>query len=1192
MSKITISNTKSLHLPKFLLSDDSLNDFKIKLNAYIRDLDTAVSNGENEEHIKNIINDFLRMNFYSNSKFAINTDKYIDSTIKEEGNLLAIIETKLPTNKNEMITDKNLNRKAFWEIVYYYLERTIDTSKPKAMISINSNLRRAIITDGFNWFLFDAADIHSITDGEIERRYRLYKNGKLPFQNDSTAFYEELRQHLDNCDITNSINYVYFNVKECMAKKTLIKNLYQVLSESYLLKNNNNNNYESHSLNSGFYHELLYIMGLKETTIDNRLMVEIDPTIKNSLSDQVYYLLKDKDVDEKEINELTFELVLIWVNRLLFIKLFEGQLISFNSDTLDYHILSRDKISSFDDLQNLFFEILGTQDRQDNKFSNQFNKIPYLNSSLFERQKVEKDYVMIRYLDNNIIQRKSKSVLGKKSNENLTIIEYIIDFLNSYNFSTISEDITNQKEIIDASVLGLIFEKLNGYKDGANYTPSIITEYIAKEAVEKAVLNSINKGMGWKYCSLIDVEDKIESIEERKMINEIINSIKICDPAVGSGHFLVSVLNRIIAVKKQLGVLFKFQSDRRIKEYQIDVINDVLVVLDGDGHPFMYKKNDNESREIQETLFNEKRIIIENCLFGVDINPKAVYICQLRLWIELLKNAYYKNGIMETLPNIDINIKVGNTLMNKVDFVTGKKVKSDDKDTKIIIDHYKKLVTEYKSVSNKERKKQLSYAIDEAKGRIHGFYVQTTFFDDKSDTTFENSFEWAFEFPEILDEKGKFVGFDVVIGNPPYIQLQSIKKEADRLLKNNYKYTTFTRTGDIYCLFYEQSFRLLKDNGILAFVTSNKWMRAAYGEELRKFLSNNTNPIQLIDFSGQKVFDSATVDVNILIYQKEKNQHNTLACTIKDENWRNNLSDYVRHNAEVNSFDNFGSWIILSPIEQSIKRKIEEIGTPLKNWNVQIFRGILTGYNDAFIISGDKKNELVSADPKSAEIIRPILRGMDIKRYSINFSDQWLIYIPWHFPLQKEERIKGSSTEAENLFKQQYPIVYSYLNSYRNFLENRNKSETGIRYEWYALQRWGANYSDDFNRQKIIWGELSDKPKFALDKEGIFVISNTVFMMTGNHLDYLLAFLNSKLSQYYFSSIATTSGVGTVRWLKYKVELLPVPLFDNITPDIRTLMISLMEKPIENSQEIDRLIFSIYNFSPSEIELILNASSM
>ena len=221
-------------------------------------------------------------------------------------------------------------------------------------------------------------------------------------------------------------------------------------------------------------------------------------------------------------------------------------------------------------MQNLFFEILGTQDRQDNKFSNQFNKIPYLNSSLFERQKVEKDYVMIRYHDNNIIQRKSKSVLGKKSNENLTIIEYIIDFLNSYNFSTISEDITNHKEIIDASVLGLIFEKLNGYKDGANYTPSIITEYIAKEAVEKAVLNSINKGMGWKCCSLIDVEDKIESIEERRKINEIINSIKICDPAVGSGHFLVSVLNRIIAVKKQLGVLFKFQSDTRIKEYQID----------------------------------------------------------------------------------------------------------------------------------------------------------------------------------------------------------------------------------------------------------------------------------------------------------------------------------------------------------------------------------------------------------------------------------------------------------------------------------------------------------------------------------------------------------------------------------------------------------------------------------------------
>ena len=266
----------------------------------------------------------------------------------------------------------------------------------------------------------------------------------------------------------------------------------------------------------------------------------------------------------------------------------------------------------------------------------------------------------------------------------------------------------------------------------------------------------------------------------------------------------------------------------------------------------------------------------------------------------------------------------------------------------------------------------------------------------------------------------------------------------------------------------------------------------------------------------------------------------------------------------------------MSPIEQSIKRKIEENGVPLKDWNISINYGIKTGYNDAFIINGEKKDELISADPKSAEIIRPILRGKDIKRYEYSFADLWII--------NSHNGVKEKSIPPINILE--YPAIKAHLDLYYDELSKRyDKGDTP-----YNLRN--CIYTDDFNRQKIIWGELSDKPKFALDKEGIFVISNTVFMMTGNHLDYLLAFLNSKLSQYYFSSIATTSGVGTVRWLKYKVELLPVPLFDNITPDIRTLMISLMEKPIENSQEIDRLIFSIYNFSPSEIELILNASSM
>ncbi|MCM1382834.1 MAG: Eco57I restriction-modification methylase domain-containing protein, partial [Muribaculaceae bacterium] len=831
MSVIKITESKRIDLPKMTVSDDVFQEFKSTLNSYIKKIRNAVSNNENEEHIKNIINDFLRMTFYNDKKYSINTDGNIDSAIKESGKLLAIIEAKSPMNKNEMVTVENMNKKALWEAIYYFLEKTIDVSKSKAMISMKAEVRRLIITDGFNWFLIDSVSAHAVTDGIIERRFWEYKNGKRPYKNDTAAFYEELSQHFDNMNITDKLDYIYFNVEECISKKQSIVNLYKILSESFLLKNTvQNYNYEPHSLNSGFYHELLYIMGLKETLKDNKLVVEIDPTIKNSLSNQVYYLLKDKEIEDDKINELAFELVLIWVNRLLFIKLFEGQLMSFNETSENYRILSHDKIESFDDLQGLFFDVLGTKERTDTDFHNKFSNIPYLNSSLFEKQKIETDYILIRFLRNENITRKSSSVLGKKSKSTLPILEYIIDFLNNYNFSSNADNGSyNSKEIIDAAVLGLIFEKLNGYKDGANYTPSVITEYIAKEAIETAVINAVNSEMKWKCGSLADINDKIESREERIKINEIINSLKICDPAVGSGHFLVSALNRIIAIKKQLGVLFKYNSNERIKEYDIVVENDVLIVRDGNGNPFVYNKKNNESREIQETLFNEKRIIIENCLFGVDINSKAVYICQLRLWIELLKNAYYKNGVMETLPNIDINIKVGSSPLSKIDFIIGKKIKTD-KDTGKLIQDYKTLVSQYKSVSDKIKKKELQKKLFETKEQVHGLYEQFSFFKEH-DTTYDCAFEWAFEFPEILDENGKFIGFDAVIGNPPYIQLQTMHEEADKLQKMSYQ--TYARTGDIYCLFYELAYRLLKTDGIHAFVTSNKWMRAGYGEALR-----------------------------------------------------------------------------------------------------------------------------------------------------------------------------------------------------------------------------------------------------------------------------------------------------------------------------------------------------------------------
>ena len=1186
MSALHLSDTEKLGLSKKALSAEEYANFRANYQSYLEKIKKASLANENEEHIKNIINDFLRMNFFSESKYTINTDGNIDSAIKENDDLLVIIETKAPSNKAEMITESNINRKAFHEAVYYYLERAVDTTKSKAMIFTKCQLRRLIVTDGINWFLFDINKIHSITDGKIEHAFYQYKNGQRPYKDDTAAFYEELRQYFDEMNVNEKLEYLYFNAEECSKTKSRTIALYKVLSASYLLKKTIVIP-DPHTLNIKFYHELLYIMGLKEVEKDNRVLVEIDTSIMNSLSYQINRLLNKKDTPESEIDQRIYELVIIWINRLLFIKLFEGQLISFNSDESAYHILDNEKIQSFEDLECLFFEVLGKKRREENSFFNQFSEIPYLNSSLFEKQDVETGQgvyhngIMISELKNEPIRLYSSSVLGKKIKKDPDILTYIIDFLNSYNFASdeANVDENSSREILDAAVLGLIFEKLNGYRDGSTYTPSVITDYLAKETVEKTVLQKVNIEMGWKCGSLVDIRNKLDTLEQRKRVNEIINSITICDPSVGSGHFLVSALNYLIAAKKECEVLFIYGTDKLLKDCQIFVEKDVLCIKYGDGSPFVYKRKSNESREIQGTLFNEKRTIIENCLFGSDINVTAVSICQLRLWIELLKNAYYDNGVMETLPNIDINIKTGNSLTYYAKFEVGESIIKSNKNSSEVdssdlasLREYRNSVKEYKSCSDKFKKKQIIAKIKQIKDNL--FYNDAQqHLEDKNDSAnkFDNAIEWAIEFPEVIDENGKFTGFDIVIGNPPYIQLQKMNNGADTLAKMNY--ATYVRSGDIYCLFYELAYKLLKKNGMLAYISSNKWMRAGYGEALRNFLVTKTDPVQLIDFSGEKVFQKVTVDVNILIYRKADNQFNTLSCIIKGSDWRNNLSDYVRQHAVSNRFDSSGSWVILSPVEQSIKRKIEAIGTPLKDWDISINYGIKTGANDAFIIDGAKRNELISADPKSAEIIRPILRGRDIKRYGFDFADLWLI--------NTHNGIKEKGIPPVDI--NQYPAVKAHLDKYWDKISVRNdKGDTP-----YNLRN--CVYTDDFSKQKIVWKRIGSILRFCYDESGMFCLDSTCFA-TGDKLKFLTLLLNSPLGRYLLKDSPKT-GTGDLLISVQALEPLLIPpitdlIINSFDQEYDTLTQMCFDDKIDYERKIYIQLCKLYCFDEAEIKYI------
>ena len=307
------------------------------------------------------------------------------------------------------------------------------------------------------------------------------------------------------------------------------------------------------------------------------------------------------------------------------------------------------------------------------------------------------------------------------------------------------------------------------------------------------------------------------------------------------------------------------------------------------------------------------------------------------------------------------------------------------------------------------------------------------------------------------------------------------------------------------------------------------------------------------------------------------------------------MSLFVEQHATPSAFSS-APWVILTPIEQRIKEKIEAVGTPLKDWDIQINYGIKTGYNEAFIISTEKRDEILSncqtedERQRTEALIRPILRGRDIRRYGYDWAGLWLIFIPWHFPYQFDTSIIGASEKAEKAFQEQYPSVYQHMTSYKEQLSKRNKAETGIRYEWYAMQRWGAQYWEDFSKPKIVWGEISDRSKFAYEPRGEYMTEATTFLMVGTHLPYLFCILNSPLSEWFFSKVGTTTGVGTVRWKKFTIQELLIP---RISESEEYVFSSLVQRLIarevsinEFSCEVNSLVYALVGLSSSEINYI------
>ena len=636
-----------------------------------------------------MVSQFLKDTYYKDNHF-INTKGRTDLVVHNgkdaKSTVGVIIEAKKPTNKSEMLRKDKINSKALQELVLYYLRERI-TQK-------NLEIKYVVATNIYEWFIFDA----SIFEKEFAQNKVLVKQftdfEEVRLSGTKTDFfYKEIAEPaIEN--IKNEIEFTYFDIREY--NKPLRNDdkkddnkliaLYKLLSPEHLLKLPFIN--DSNSLDKSFYTELLHIIGLSETKEGSKKLIGRKPESERdqgSLLENAMTILKVEDClsqvkasnygenREEQLYNVALELVIIWINRILFLKLLEGQLIKYHKGDNSYKFLNFEQILDYDALNKLFFQVLAIKESERTELvKKRFGKIPYLNSSLFEPNELEHKTVRISNLEDEYsIPLLSSTVLKDKTSKRQkgekNTLEYLFSFLDSYDFASEgAEDIQeDNKRLINASVLGLIFEKINGYKDGSFFTPGFITMYMARETIRRAVVQKFNEVKNWECKNFNELYDKIEN---KKETNDIINSLKICDPAVGSVHFLVSALNEIIAIKSELKVLLDGEG-KTLRDYHVEVVNDELIVSDEDGLFFEYNPTNRESQRVQETLFHEKQTIIENCLFGVDINPNSVKICRLRLWIELLKNAYYRQGTeeLETLPNIDINIKCGNSLLSRYD---------------------------------------------------------------------------------------------------------------------------------------------------------------------------------------------------------------------------------------------------------------------------------------------------------------------------------------------------------------------------------------------------------------------------------------------------------------------------------------------------------------------------------------------
>ncbi|EAJ4274448.1 class I SAM-dependent DNA methyltransferase [Campylobacter coli] len=1224
-----------------------LNEFIKALKDYKTSLENNLKNNEDSLVANALSKFFENLHFECEIKSIHKGNSGIDLALKKDKQIQVIIEAKLPHSK-EFFSQSKPNCKALHECILYYL---------RERKALNSSLKHIIITDFYRFYIFKADLFEELFNKNkyFKEAFENFESKNSLFKGNTDEFYKECEKLLSSEKYLDSITRkdlfdepslkgVFIDLKPILEQEkpsfSKLKPLFKIFHKDFLLSEFNPN--DANSLNNAFYKELLYILGLYESKQNSKLIIA-----KSQESEEeqgTFYTAINSKLKEENF-ETILKLLILWLNRILFLKLIESNLVRFNDDK-NLKFLNFKKIPDFDKLSELFFEVLAKEKSARKK--SEFAYLPYLNSSLFEKQSIENTLeisnlnndLKLNYYKNTVL--KDDKCKAKKGQVGL--LEYLFEFLDSFDFGSDDEqsEILSQKELISSSVLGNVFEKLNGYKEGSFYTPSFITSYMCKESITKVVLDKFNAQFDLDAKDISELRKSLRK-EDKKAQKELLNSIKICDPAVGSGHFLVSALNVMLSIYDELNLFDE--------EFYLEVQNDEILITGRKGEFIEYKRPStpkDKAHLIQQELFHTKKDIIENNLFGVDINPNSCEITKLRLWIELLKHSFYQSfddenyHDLKTLPNIDINIKCGNSLVSY--FETGKSL-SHYPNIKERMSKYKRIVKDYKegfytdknliakeiknlqesfknfclkdkfnkeikqltNGANEYSKKYGDFLADEHHDeKFKSFFSKNMFefsFDEKEATKefanlkkeYDNifnlesnhPFEWRFEFPEILDDDGNFKGFDLIIGNPPYI------KENDNkdLFTNTKKLRTYQGKMDIWYHFVGRGFDILKNNGYLAFIATNNWVTNSGAKKLRNIVLEESQILSLVDFSSFMVFDSASIQTMIMQFQKIKPPKNyefhfakITTQTPIYEDVINLLKNEKTQNNEILSI-NLTPKKFIDKTLNFTKSDYEELFNKIQKYGKfyleesEVAQGIVPAIDEAFVI---KDKNVFSKNEQC--FIKEYYTGLSGKFYS-SFTDKYLIYL-------SNKNYSGNLDDLPNL-KQHFQKYKEILKESKIKYKTPNKP-------YFYLHREREEKFFKKGEEKIISQVRCIEPIFVYSNENFYGSRALFFIQTCRiNLKYLTGVLNSKLIAFWLKH------KGKIQGNLFKIDkepLLNIPVV-NINSKNKKLadeLINLADEILKakeqdknaNTQELENkinsLVYKLYNLTEDEIKIIEN----